>query len=611
MTSTSKTRRPSRSALPTQQRQSGQHRPPEGAQGVSSWLSSRLRGLLSVQGLTLLFGVIVVAYLAIIPVATMVYASVRTHFLSRDAAAWTLNNFFKTIGSPQFVDLLTTSLVFAVFSSLLATVVGFSLAYLARRTDCPFRILIWAAALFPIIIPGILGTMAWVLLLSPNAGVLNHVFRAIGLPAFNLYSVQGMVFVEAIKLTSLAFLMGVSTFSGLDGGLEEAARVSGARQSHVLRTITLPLIRPAIISVGFLMFVLAISTFEVPQLVGVPGRHFVFVTRIYDATQVFPPDYGAIGAIGFYILIIATLGLLVAQRYVRASRGQTITGKGFRPTRVSLGRWRWLGGTVAIAAFVVFAVLPILMLLWSSLMDGYRSPSISALDNITFNNYVDVFRNTTLIKSARNSFVSSITASVLVTALATIIAFMSVKTRIRGRGILDFLAMVPIAVPSIIMGVGILFWYLVAPLPVSLYGTVTIMTIAYVTICLPFAMQYLVAGMNQIHQELEDASSISGATWARTIRSIYVPLLRPALLASLLWSLMIAFREVSAVILLYTESNQVLSITIYNLWNVGNRYPLVAALGVLMTIFLMVLMVVMYRFGGGGKLAAQTTETGG
>lgn len=568
----------------------------------SAWLGRRLKGLLSVQGLTLLACGAFVTYLALVPVAAMLYASVRTRFLSTDEAAWTLNNFFKTVRSPQFVELVSTSVTYAALSSLFATVLGFALAFLATRTDCPWRILIWGAALFPIVMPGILGTMAWILLLSPNAGVLNNLFREVGLPAFDLYSVKGMVFVEAIRLASLAFLMGVATFSGLDSGLEEAARASGARPLRVLWTVTLPLVRPAIISVGFLMFVLAISTFEVPQLIGVPGRHHVFVTKIYDATKVFPPDYGAIGAIGFYVLIIATLGLIVSQRFVRSSRAQTITGKGFRPTPISLGRWRWLAGTVAVGFFVVSAVLPSLMLIWSSLMNGYRSPSVEALGNITLRNYADVFASESLVTAVRNSIISSVSAGVIVTALATVLAFLSVKTQVRGRGVLDFLTMVPIAVPSIIIGVGILFWYLVAPLPVSLYGTLTIMVVAFVTICIPYAMQYLVAGMNQIHQEMEDASSISGASWARTIRKIYLPLLRPAVLASLLWTVMIAFREVSAVILLYTEQNQVLSVTIYNLWSKGNNYPLVAALGVLMTFLLSLLLLVMYRLSGGSRL---------
>lgn len=249
----------------------------------------------------------------------------------------------------------------------------------------------------------------------------------------------------------------------------------------------------------------------------------------------------------------------------------------------------------AVIAFVISAVLPTLMLLWSSLTDGYRSPSIAALHHLTIDNYTGVLHTPALLTSARNSVVCALVAAVLVTALSTVVAFITVKTKTTGRGLLDFLGMVPIAVPSIIIGVGILFWYLVIPVPIHLYGTLAILVIAYVTMGMPYSMQYLVAGMNQIHQDMEDASSTSGGTWIKTILRIYLPLLRPALMASLLWAVMLAFREVSGVILLYTNDNQVLAVTIYNLWANGNSYPVVAALGIVMTVFLGLLLFLMYR----------------
>jgi iron(III) transport system permease protein len=550
-----------------------------------------------VRGVVLVVSGLVVAYLAIVPVATMLYATFRTTFLSATPSSWTFAHILDTVRDPGFGDLVATSVIYAGASAVVATTCGFGLAWLVARTDCPWKPLIWAAALFPIILPGILGTMAWTLLLSPDAGVLNHWFHSIGLPRFDIFTVPGMVFVEATHLAPLAFLMGLATFTGLDGSLEEASRTSGALPFKVFTSVTLPLVRPNVVSAGFLMFVLAISTFEVPQLIGVPGRNNVFVTKIFAATKQFPPDYGTIGAIGLFILVIATAGLLVSQHFVRTSRAQTITGKGFRPTTLPLGRWRWLGMALAVVFFVVSAVLPMLMLLWSSITDGYRSPSIDALHHLTLQNYTRVFDTPSLLASARNSLVTAVVSAVIVTAVTTVVAFITVKTRMRGRGTLDFLAMVPIAVPSIIVGVGILFWYLVIPVPIHLYGTLTILVITYVTVGLPYSMQYMVAGMNQIHQDMEDASSTSGGTWFTTLWKVYLPLLRPALMASALWAVMLAFREVSGIILLYTNDNQVLSVTVYNLWTNGNSYPLVAALGVLMTLLLVCVLLLMHRIG--------------
>ena len=566
---------------------------------------------ISVRGIALVVSALLVAYLAIVPVATMLYATFRTSFLSSETSAWTLDHVLGTVREPGFGDLVATSVVYAAASAVLASTLGFALAWLVARTDCPWKPLIWGAALFPIILPGILGTMAWTLLLSPDAGALNNLFRTIGLPTFNIYTVPGMVFVEGTHLAPLAFLMGLATFTGMDSSMEEASRMSGAKPLKVFSSVTLPLVRPSIVSAGFLMFVLAISTFEVPQLIGVPGGNHVFVTKIFAATKEFPPDYGMVGAIGVYVLIIATAGLLVSQYFVRSSRAQTITGKGYRPTKVPLGRWRWLGMTVAAVFFFVTAMLPMLMLLWSSVTDGYRAPGIDALSHLTLDNYTRVFHTPSLLASARNSVLSALISALIVTALSTVVAFITVKTRTRGRGALDLLAMVPIAVPSMIIGVGILFWYLVIPVPIHLYGTLMILVIAYVTVGLPYAMQYMVAGMNQIHQDMEDASSTSGGTWARPHWKIYLPLLRPALLASLLWTIMLAFREVSGIILLYTNDNQVLAVTVYNLWSNGNSYPLVAALGVLMTILLVGLLLLMHRIGRGQGLTIYPTESEG
>jgi iron(III) transport system permease protein len=557
----------------------------------------RAAGRVSIRGTVLVVAAVVVAYLVLVPVATMLYATFRTSFLSSGPAAWTFDNLVDTMRASGWGDLVATSMIYAAASAILATACGFGLAWLVARTDAPWKSLIWGTALFPIILPGILGTMAWTLLWSPESGVLNEVLASVGIPRFNIYSIPGMVVVEGTHLASLAFLMGMATFANLDSTLEEAARMSGAKPRKVFASVTLPLVRPGITSAGFLMFVLAISTFEVPQLIGVPGGHDVFVTRIFYATNRFPPDYGAIGSIGLFILVIAAAGLFISQYSVRKSRAQTITGKGFRPTTVPLGRWRGVARAITLIFFVFTAVFPMAILLWSSITDGYRSPSIDALSHLTFENYTRLLHTPSLLVSARNSVVTAVLAAVIVTALATMIAFITVKTKTRGRGVLDFLAMVPIAVPSIIVGVGILFWYLVIPLPIHLYGGLTILVIAYVTTGLPYAMQYLVAGMNQIHQDMEDASSVSGGTWTRTIWKVYLPLLRPALLASVLWAVMLALREVSAIILLYTDNNQVLAVTVYNLWTNGNSYPIVAALGVFMTVLLVCLLLLMRRIG--------------
>jgi iron(III) transport system permease protein len=197
----------------------------------------------------------------------------------------------------------------------------------------------------------------------------------------------------------------------------------------------------------------------------------------------------------------------------------------------------------------------------------------------------------------RNSLITAVSAGVAVTVLSAIVAYITVKTRIRGRSVLDLLATVPIAVPSIVMGVGILYWYLAAPLPFHLYGTLIILIVAFATIAMPYGMRYIVPGMHQISNELEEAATASGAGWTQSFRRIILPLLMPSLLASFLYTMIVAFREISAAIFLYTQGSEVMSVKVYDLWSNGS-YPVTAALGIVMIAVLTVVVIIVRAVGG-------------
>lgn len=545
----------------------------------------------------LVLAALVVIYLALVPVGTMVIASLRSAFLSNTASHWTFANFVSTFTATGFGQLVANSFTYAGATAVIATCAGFGLAWLVIRTNTPAKSFASVAALVPLIIPGILNTVAWALLFAPRTGPLNSLLRAAHLPVFNIYSLPGMVFIQSMHVTPIAFLMGAAAFKSMDASLEEAALSSGASPACVFRKITLRLLRPAILSAILLIFIQTISTFEVPQLIGVPARRYVFVSKIYDALQTFPPDYGTVGVIGVFILCIAVCGLWLSRRLTRRSATETITGKGFRPSVTDLGRWRWAGIAVFGLFFLVAVALPVAILLWSSLLPGYEPPSMKALHDITLGNYQQIWTAPSLIRSIRNSVVTAVASGVIVTALSAVVAYITVKTRIRGRHLLDGLATTPIAVPSIVMGVAILYWYLVAPLPFHLYGTLIILIVAFVTISLPYGMRYLAPGMMQIKNELEEAATASGASWGQSFRRVFVPLLMPSLLAAFLYATILAFREISAAIFLYTQGSEVVSVTVYNLWSNGD-YPVVAALGVLMVAFLALVVAVVNRLGG-------------
>jgi iron(III) transport system permease protein len=538
--------------------------------------------------ITLAIAAIAVAYLALVPVGTMLYASLQSDFLGFTPSTWTLHNYVRTFTEAGTGSLIANSFIYAAATAIVSTVIGFGLAWLVVRTNTPAKAFARVAALIPLIVPGILNTVAWSLLLSPERGPINVALRNIHFPIFNVFSFGGMIFVQSIHVVPVAYLMGTAAFTSVDSSLEEAALASGSSPMHTFRSITLRMARPAILSAALLMFVQSISTFEVPQLIGVPARHFVFVTRIYSALQSFPPDYGTVGVLGVFVLVVACAGLFLSQRLSRSSSVATITGKGFRSRAQDIGRWRWLGLAGIILFFLIAVVLPILMLIWSSLLPGYQQPSLHALHDLTFANFEQIMKRPGLAKSVQNSLITAIASGLIVTVLSAVVAYITVKSKIRGRGILDGLATVPIAVPSVIMGVGILFWYLVAPIPIHLYGTLTILTIAFVTITLPYGMRYLAPGMAQIKDELEEAATASGASWLQSFRRIFIPLLMPSLLAAFIYTMIVAFREISAAIFLYTSNTEVVSVQVYDLYSNGS-YPVVAALGVVIVIFLSIL----------------------
>lgn len=547
-----------------------------------------LRDYLDARYITLAVAALAVAYLALVPMGTMLYASFRSNFLGFTPGAWTFQNYANTFTSAGFGSLVANSFIYAGATAVVCTVIGFGLAWLVVRTNTPAKVFAQIAALVPLIVPGILNTVAWSLLLSPHRGPINVLLRDLHLPTFNVFSLPGMVFVQSIHVVPVAYLMGMAAFTSMDSALEEASLASGASPARTFRVITLRMARPALLSAALLMFIQTISTFEVPQLIGVPGRKYVFVSRIYSALQNFPPDYGTVGVVGIFVLVIALFGLYLSRRVGRGASVQTITGKGFRSQPQDIGRWRWLGLVAVVVFFLVAVVLPLLMLLWSSLLPGYRLPSLGALKLLSFDNFAQVFDQPNLLKSVENSLITALTAAAVVTALSAVVSYLTIKTKIWGRGLLDGLATIPIAVPSVVMGVGILYWYLVAPLPVHLYGTLTILIVAFVTICMPYGMRYLGPGMGAIKDELEEAATSSGASWGQSFRRIFVPLLIPSLLAAFLYSMIVAFREISAAIFLYSSGTEVVSVQVYDLYTNGS-YPVVAALGILMVLFLSVL----------------------
>ena len=539
-----------------------------------------------------------VLYLAGIPLVMLLYGSVRSAPIGEPGAAYTAQNYVKAYFDRDFYLLFWNSLKFAFGSTVVSFVIGTYLAWISERTNTPFKKVFVIMALIPFIIPGILSTIAWILLLSPKIGLINLAIKGIlGLESapFNIYTMGGMVWAEAIHLYPLVFLLMSAAFRNMDTSLEEASLSAGSSTFETFRRITLPLMRPAMFSALLIMFVRGMEAFEVPALVGVPARISVFTTKIFLAIHQFPSDFGLAGAYAVTLLVISTVGVLVYQKVTRREeKYATVTGKGYRPRVIDLGPWKYVTCASAFAIFFLAVVLPVFILLWSSFIPYYGVPSWELVGKLTLANYKYIMSYPLALTAFKNSFYLSVGSATLVMLLTSVIAWITVKSKLPGRIFLDNMAFIPIAMPGIVLGVSLIWVYLTLPIPI--YGTIWVLLLAYITKFMPYGIRAASASMIQINKELEEASLASGGTWFQTFKKVILPLLMPGFVAGWIYISIISLRELSTSILLYSYDSTVLSIMAFDLWE-GGQYTYVTALGVLMVLLLVAMAYVARQLG--------------
>jgi iron(III) transport system permease protein len=540
--------------------------------------------------------VALIGYLTIPPVLTVLYASLQSDFLS-DESHWTLAHYVEHFTTARHLEVILNSLLYAGGTMAFAIFNGAVLAFLFTHTDVPLRRFLFVLGMLPMLVPGLLNTFAYIFLMSPKVGLLNQMAGVLtGLRPFDIYSLPGMVFVQGLHMAPIAFAMLVGIFRSMDATLEEAAVVSGASDFTTLRRITLRLATPGLASAGLLIFVEAMASFEVPNLIGVPGGVNVFVSEIYESLKRYPSDMSGAATLSTLVMALSMAGIWFSARLGRqGERFATITGKGFRPHVLRLGRAR-VPAVAFIVLYVLFSVvLPVTVLLWVSLLPGYEPLSAQAFAKLSFDNYVRLSTIPRILPSLANSLQVTLSAACIVMVLTCIAAYVTVKTRWRWRGLLEALVFVPIAVPGTILGVSVLFWYLMAPLPFSLYGTLTILIIGFVTLYLPHGMRFMVPGFMQVGREMEEAVLMSGGTWRHAMLRVYAPLLAPSIVGGFLFIFVLSFREISASVFLYAQGTELFSLTLFDLWREGLFGP-VSALGIVMICCFSVIVALGRRF---------------
>lgn len=547
----------------------------------------------------ILFGAILfVLYLAGVPLVMLLYGSIRSAPIGEPGATYTIQNYVNAYFDKEFYLLLLNSLYYALGTCTVTFLIGTFLAWVSERTNTPLKKLFVVMSLIPFIIPGILSTISWILLLSPKIGLINLAVKdLLGLEKtpFNVYTMWGMIWAESIHLYPLVFLLMSAAFRNMDTSLEEAALTAGSSTLSTFCRVTLPLMRPAMFSVLLINFVRGIEAFEVPALIGVPAKISVFTTKIFLAIHQFPSDFGLAGAYAVTLLAISTVGVLLYGRITRREeRYATVTGKGYRPRVIDLGGWKYLTLGISFLIFFLAVILPVFVLLWSSFIPYYGVPSRELVAKMTWANFQYILNYPLALTAFKNSFYLSVGSATSVMLLTSIIAWITVKTKLPGRALLDNMTFIPIAMPGIVLGVSLIWVYLTLPIPI--YGTIWVLLLAYITKFMPYGIRAASASMIQINKELEEASLTAGGTWFQTFRKVILPLLMPGFTAGWIYISIIALRELSTSILLYSYNSTVLSIMAFDLWE-GGQYTYVCALGVLMVILLVTMAFVARKLG--------------
>jgi iron(III) transport system permease protein len=545
-----------------------------------------------------LVGAGVLIYLAVLPLFMLVKGSFEMEVAPREFVL-TLQNYQKAYASEYTYSTFVNSLIFASGSAGLTFLLGTILAWLAERTNTPLRGIFVPIAVVPLILPGVLESIAWIFLLSPKFGYVNVALMYLfGLqsPPFNVFSLPGMIWVHSVGQVPLAFLMMVAAFKSMDPSLEESAMMSGADTWQTLRRVTLRLLMPTTASVLLILFVRTLESFETPALIGIPARIYVYTSEIYLAFNEYPPDYGRGAALAVGLLLLSALGVWLYTRSTRESKKfQTVTGKAFRPRQFDLGPWKWIGFSFLMAYFVFVVLLPFLVLFWASFLPFFATPSWDALQKLSLDNYSYLLGFRPFWDAMKNSVILATLTATVAMLLTSLIAWIVYKSRLPGSWLLDFLAFIPITIPGIVMGMALILLYVAFPLPI--YGTIWLLLIAYVTRYIPYGMRSASGSILQIHSELEEAASASGASWWETFKRVTLPLLRPGIAAGWIYICIVSFREFSTSVLLATGESRVLSILLFTMFEQG-QVTIVAAIGILMIVVLLAIVGVFYKVSG-------------
>jgi iron(III) transport system permease protein len=515
---------------------------------------------------------------------------------TRPPTAYGLDNFQVLLNYPQ---IMLNTLVVSFAATVMALVIGFVMAWILARTNVPGRRMFEQLMAVPYYLTPLLGALAWSMLGSPESGFINQVWRALGGSdhLIDINTPYGIAWVMALFEGSVAFVMIAAVMKSMDPSLEEASQVIGASRLRTMLRVTLPLVIPGVLGAGIFVFAEMLGSFAVALVLGTPNRYYVITTAIYQLIQQYPPRIQLAAAMGTSLFAVMFLMLFVYRRIVTRGSYVTITGKAFRPRAADVGRLRYVLFGVCMLYLMVAVVLPIATLLYASVQK--IAVAFPAADNFTLDNFRAAASMNAAGSALTNSLLLAFATATIGIFLMGLLAWLIYRSRLPGSGLIEYVVMFPQAVPRLVFAFGMMWAWLVFPIPI--YGTIWLLLIAYLTVFLPLGVRTIAGVMLQIDKSLEECAQMCGAAWTFRLRTITVPLLAPGLIAAWLLLFIASMRELGASILLMGPHSKVITPSIVESW-FGTASELTATLALIQTgvvaAAMIVFVVVTRRLGG-------------
>ena len=568
--------------------------------------TTRWGSLFTQETLVTSFAAVIVAAAVFLPLIALVVSSFRVQDELGFGATWGLGNYRLMVQQAPLREAFFNTIAIATGATALSTIVGVSLAWLNARTNCPGREKLEPFNLIPYFLSPFVGAIAWHNLASPQVGLLNNLARwafGISAPLFNVDNIWGVIWVTAIFHAPLVYLFVVGSLRRMDPSLEDSARTTGAGLLRTTLTVTLPLVAPAILAGMIICFVTSAGEFGVPFKLGAPYGYQTYTTEIFTFAVGDDANYQMGAAMSMALGLITAVLIWVQRRITQKREYTTVTGKGFRPNVIDLGRWKWVAFAYNMSYLFIAVVLPLITLVIVSLhkvWQGYPQPS-----KMTLSNYRRLlfFWSPDNIQAATNgisnSLILAFSGATIAMVLAVAMSFMIHRTKGLGSRLLDYLSVIPIGFPGIVLAMGVLIAYIKTPL----YATLGILLLGYITRFFPYGQRNVSSILLAVSEELDQSSRMAGASWLTTLRRITIPLLKPGIFAGWVLLFIIFLRELPISIILYTAGTETLSVGIYYLQEFENE-ALTCTLSVIQTVLLLFCVYAFRRLAGKEALTA-------